>query len=261
MRDVVTSYSLTFLCTGYFLYSMNKILSIYNIFLKEYGPQGWWPIINNKTLICEYHKSAPRNTEDKLEIVIGAILAQNTQWHPNVVLALQKLKQNNLLDIQKILKIGNKRLANIIRSSGYHNQKAIKLKNFCNYLKKKYKGNINVFFRKDLSSLRNELLSIKGIGPETADSIILYAAKKPIFVIDSYSKRIMSRVGLVEEHVKYQELQDVFHNSLERDAKVFNEYHALFVEHAKNYCRKKPLCHKCPIKSMCNHGKQFIAGN
>ena len=237
---------------------MNPFLTIYNILHKEFGSQGWWPIINDKTLKCEYHKNAPRNNKERLEISLGAILAQNTQWHPNVVIAIQNLKKENLLDIRKIIKANNKKLANIIKSSGYHNQKAIKLKNFCKHIKHNYKGDISLFFRKDIAKLREELLSIKGIGPETADSIILYAACKPIFVIDAYSKRIISRIGLCNEDVKYQELQELFHNALEKDTKMFNEYHALLVEHAKQYCRKQPLCNECPLLQMCNYGKQFI---
>lgn len=238
---------------------MTHLPTIYNILLKKFGPQGWWPIINDKTLKCEYHQNAPKNNKEKLEISLGAILAQNTQWHPNVVIAIQNLKKTNLLDIRKIIKADNKKLAGIIRSSGYHNQKTIKLKNFCKYIEHNYKGDIGLFFKKDIPKLRGELLSIKGIGPETADSIILYAAEKPVFVIDAYTRRIMSRIGICNEDANYHELQEIFHNALDSDAQLFNEYHALFVEHAKQYCRKQnPLCHECPLLELCNYGKQFI---
>ncbi len=236
---------------------MNKILTIYSILSQKFGSQGWWPIVNEKTGECEYHQNAPKNNREKLEIALGAILAQNTQWNPNVVKALVQLKKENLLDIRKLLKADTKKLGKLIRSSGYYNQKATKLKNFCKYIEHNYKGDISLFFRKDADKLREELLSIRGIGPETADSIILYAAQKPIIVIDAYAKRIISRVGLCPEDVSYEKLQALFQDSLEHNAEIFNEYHALLVEHAKQYCRKQePLCSACPLLKLCDYGRQ-----
>jgi len=283
-----------------------SIKKIYKSLHKAYGKQGWWPIVNDKTLLCEYHKNTPKNESEALEVCFGALLTQGTQWYPNVVRAIQQLKlgrpftkkeleviqqaeilqaeihgngekvtkkhiltqntnwknvekaiinlnKNKLININKIIKINKKKLALIIRSSGYHNQKAKKLKNFCQFLLKNYNGRINDFFSDDIDKLRNELLSVKGIGPETADSIILYSTKKPIFVIDAYTKRIFNRIGYKEE--TYDEFQGLFMGNLEHDEKLFNEYHALIVEHGKNVCKTKPLCKECFLKPNCKFGK------
>lgn len=235
---------------------MHKLLTIYNILHNQYGLQGWWPIVDCGSGKCDYHGKAPRNNKERLEIAIGALLAQNTQWNPNVVKALIELKKANLLDIRKLLKADSKKLGKLIRSSGYYNQKVLKLKEFCRHLEHNYKGDISQFFSKDAAKLREELLSIKGIGPETADSIILYAAQKPIFVIDAYAKRIIARIGFSKETDDYHELQRLFHGSLEQDASVFNEYHALLVEHGKRYCHKQePACSPCPLLDLCIYGK------
>ena len=285
------------------------IKQIYNTLLKTYGHQGWWPIIDNDTLLCEYHVNAPKNGSEALEICLGSLLTQGTQWFPNVVRSLQQLKlgrpftkqelevirqleitqgtmlrnkqkrtkstiltqntnwknaekaivqlnKKHLINIKKIMKIDNKKLALIIKSSGYHNQKAKKLKNFCSFLLNNYNGSIEKLFKSSIEKLRNELLSINGIGPETADSIILYAAKKPIFVIDAYTKRIINRVGFKED--VYEELQKLFMDNLDLNEKLFNEYHALLVELGKNICKKKPLCDKCQINKMCNHYNNMV---
>ena len=231
--------------------------SIYTKLHSHFGPQHWWPVTLDNKAIPKYHKNIKLNEKQKLEICFGAILTQNTSWK-NVEKAIIQLNKNNLIGIKKILKIDNEKLAKIIKSSGYHNQKAKKLKSFCSYIFKNYKGNLNLFFKNNIGTLRNELLSINGIGPETADSIILYAAKKPIFVIDAYTKRIMNRLGYKEE--KYDELQKLFMDNLENDEKYFNEYHALLVELGKNYCRKNnPLCSNCPINKYCNYYKTIFS--
>lgn len=267
---------------------MDKIKQIYEILLKEYGHQGWWPIVNYKTLLCEYHVTAPKNKQEALEITFSAILAQNARWFPNVVRAIQQLKlgrpfkkkelvvvkqaemlqskileykekaiftlnKGNLIDVKKIIKIDNRELAKIIKSSGYHNQKAKKLKNFCEFLLKKYNGSLDLLFKNNIKKLREELLSVNGIGPETADSIILYAAKKPVFVVDAYTKRIFCRIGCKEN--TYDEFQKLFTESLPNNERLFNEYHALIVELGKNVCKKRPLCEKCPINGHCAYYK------
>ncbi|MCH8004224.1 MAG: endonuclease III domain-containing protein [Nanoarchaeota archaeon] len=231
---------------------------IYQKLYSHFGPQHWWPVTKDREIIPKYHKNINLNEKQKLEICFGAILTQNTNWK-NVEKAIVQLNKNQLVDIKKIIKINNKKLAEIIKSSGYHNQKAIKLKNFCSFLIDNYNGNLNLFFKNNIKILREELLSINGIGPETADSIILYAAKKPIFVIDAYTKRIMNRIGYKEE--TYEELQKLFMDNLELNEKLFNEYHALLVELGKNTCKKKPLCHKCPINKMCNYHKSIYLNN
>src|SRR3989338_8198434 len=205
---------------------------IYRNLYSHFGPQNWWPVTSEK------------DTKQKLEVCFGAILTQNTNWK-NVEKAIAQLNKNNLINTKRIIDISNKKLALIIRSSGYHNQKAKKLKNFCYFLLKSYNGKLGLLFKKDIEELRKQLLSVNGIGPETADSIILYAAKKPIFVVDAYTKRIFSRIGYKEK--TYDEFQKLFMSSLPNSERLFNEYHALIVQLCKNICKNKPLCHKCPI--------------
>ena len=227
---------------------------IYDKLHSNFGPQHWWPVTKNNEITPKYHKNIKLNSKQKLEICFGAILTQNTNWK-NVEKAIINLNKNNLIDIKKIIRINNEELGQIIKSSGYFNQKAKKLKNFCSFLLKNYNGNLDLFFKNDINFLRNELLSINGIGPETADSIILYAAKKPAFVIDAYTKRIFSRVFNTKKELEYSELQNLFMNNLENHEKLFNDYHALLVELGKNICKTKPLCQKCPINGSCNYFK------
>ena len=232
---------------------MGKIKEIYGNLSTAFGPQGWWPVTEQGKLHPEY-SNGPKNEKQQLEVVFGAILTQNTSWK-NVEKAVVELNKNNLIDVRKIIKIENKKLANIIKSSGYHNQKAKKLKNFCNFLMENYNGKLRLLFKKDINKLRKQLLSVNGIGPETADSIILYAARKPIFVIDAYTKRILNRIGCKEK--TYEELQNLFMQSLPNSEKLFNECHALLVELGKSVCRKEPLCEKCPISMHCNYYKDI----
>lgn len=234
-----------------------KLNYIFSILLKKFNKQYWWPVTIEGEIQPKYHKKIRINEKQKLEICFGAILTQNTNWK-NVEKAIINLNKNNLINVNKIIKINNKKLAQIIRSSGYHNQKAKKLKNFSYFLSNNFDSNINLLFKNKIGKLRNELLSINGIGPETADSIILYAAKKPIFVIDAYTKRIMNRIGYKEQ--TYEELQKLFMN-LNNDEKLFNEYHALLVELGKNVCKKKPLCDICPLKDLCDYYKSTYLNN
>ncbi|MBU4502694.1 MAG: hypothetical protein KKA79_08910, partial [Nanoarchaeota archaeon] len=176
-----------------------------------------------------------RTPEEQFEICIGAILTQSTSWK-NVEKALLALKTSGLLNKEKLQSVNLAKLARTIKPAGYFNQKAKKIKSFV-----KYKGKIT----------REELLIIWGCGPETVDSILLYAYNKPVFVIDAYTKRIMSRLGLCDKNISYEELQDMFHKNLRKDYYLFNEFHALFVEHAKQYCRTKPVCADCQLKNMC----------
>jgi len=232
---------------------MIDLLKIYNSLFATFGPQLWWPVTEEGKLLPEY-SGGPKNEKQQLEVCFGAILTQNTSWK-NVENAIVELNKNDLIDAKKIKKIENKKLARIIKSSGYHNQKAKKLKNFCDFLLKNYNGKLNLLFKKDINELRKQLLSMNGIGPETADSIILYAAKKPIFVIDAYTKRIMSRIGYKEK--TYEELQNLFMHNIPNNEKLFNEYHALLVELGKNICKKEPLCKKCPINNDCDYFKNI----
>ncbi|MBI2672417.1 endonuclease [Candidatus Woesearchaeota archaeon] len=214
---------------------INKILEIYNILLKEFRHQGWWPI-NQKYLPADYSK--PETEEEILEICLGTILTQNTSWK-NVEKALVNLQKNNLFNLKNLQKIDVKKLAEIIKSSGYNNQKARKIKEFINFLESK----------KEIT--RENLLKIWGIGPETADSILLYVYKKPYFVIDAYTKRIFNRLGFKE--AKYEELQNLFIKNLEKNHRIYNEYHALLVKLGKDICKTKPLCDKCPLNKICKY--------
>lgn len=238
---------------------MTNLTQIYNILISKYGYQGWWPVTPTG---CRGPEKKPlygiglKNDKQKFEIIVGAILTQNTAWK-NVEKAIINLNKNNLIDIDKIIKIDEKELANLIRPSGYYNQKSKKLKAFARHLKQNYNTSLKKLFQKPTPSLRKELLIIHGIGPETADSIILYAAEKPVFVIDAYTKRIFSRIGLCKEDISYDELQKLFMDSLQHDTQLFNEYHALIVVHGKNVCKKKPLCRGCCLGKVCGFRKNL----
>jgi len=221
---------------------MSQLMEIYNILYSHFGPQGWWP-------------AHSKGEKRKFEICIGAILTQNTAW-ANVEKAIINLKNHGLLDIGKIRSADEKKLAGLIKSSGYYNQKAKRLKRFAAFVYKKH-GSLSKFFLLDAEKLRQELLQLNGIGPETADSIMLYSAQKPVFVIDAYTKRIFNRLGFCRENVYYDDLQKLFMQSLPPDISLFSEYHALIVEHAKSYCRKRPLCEECVLNEECKFGKKI----
>lgn len=210
-----------------------NLLNIYQILYKSFGPQHWWP------------------GETPFEIIIGAILTQNTNWQ-NVEKAIDNLKQHNHLTPPAIKKIYINKLAQHIRSSGYFNIKARRLKEFIKFLYNNYNGNLTAMGKSNLALLREQLLEVKGIGPETADSILLYALNKPVFVIDAYTKRIFSRHKFFHEKSAYHEIQDFFMKNLPNKIQLFNEYHALIVRLGKEYCKTKPLCGNCPISTF-NH--------
>ena len=208
-----------------------RINELYDALSKRYGPQGWWP------------------AETELECVLGAILTQNTAWK-NVEKALGNLKEKNLISIEKLALLPTPSLAILIRPSGYFNQKAVKIKNFINFIMESYDGSLEKMFEEDGQKLRDKLLKIKGIGPETADSILLYAARKPVFVVDAYTYRILLRHGLIPEETNYGEIQELFMDSLPEDVQLFNEYHALLVHLAKKACKKNEACDTCPLKGI-----------
>ncbi|KYK24439.1 hypothetical protein AYK26_06740 [Euryarchaeota archaeon SM23-78] len=221
---------------------MNRIKKIYQIIYKAYGPQGWWPLTERYRFIPVHKGKKPSTKQIKFEIIIGAILTQNTAWK-NVEKALIELNKRRLLDIKKLKSLPANKLGAIIKPSGYYNQKAKKIKAMIEFLE----------LGKDVN--RENLLSIWGIGPETADSILLYAYEQPFFVIDAYTKRIFSRLGLAHKNASYKELQKMFHKALPKDVEMFKEYHALLVEHGKRYCRIKPLCEECVLRRECNYAK------
>lgn len=209
---------------------LNKI---FFLLLNKFGPQNWWP------------------AETVFEVIVGAILTQNTSWK-NVEKAILNLKKSELLSPEKLSKLDDFELALLIKSAGFFNLKAKRLKNFLRFLEK---NSFDLETIKKIPNLREELLKIKGIGKETADSILLYAFDIPYFVIDAYTKRIFSRIGFLDEKASYEDFQELFHNNLPKDIHLYNEYHALIVKLAKEYCRKRPLCYECPIKELCQYGK------
>ena len=190
-----------------------------------------------------------------MDVVIGAILTQSAAW-TNVERAIAGLKEAECWSLSAIRRRPLHELAAIIRPCGYFNAKARKLKAFAEHVAIHYGGNLSAFLGKDLVPLREELLSIHGIGPETADDILVYAAEKPSFVIDSYTRRIVHRVGLMPEDPTpgYQTYQALFHDNLPRDAHLFNEYHALLDQHAKVACAKVPKCSGCCLQDICATG-------
>ncbi len=232
----------------------NKVREIYSRLYSFFGPQGWWPVYSDDG--PGYHPgdfSYPRTERQRIEIAFGAILTQQTAWK-NVEKALNNLINENLIDFERILEIPEESLQSLIISSGYYRQKAERLRIFSEFVLNNY-GNLESLFSLDLPELREELLSVKGIGKETADSIILYSAKKPIFVVDAYTFRAAERIGLVDVR-DYDTLQELFHSSIETDVEIYNEYHALFVELGKRYCTKKPMCEGCPLRDLCAYNKK-----
>jgi len=224
---------------------------LYEILQKKFGDLNWWPMDRS------YHiknKSDPR-----FEVIIGAVLTQNTAWS-NVEKALDNLKSKKMLDINHISNLKIKELSTLIKPSGFFNQKADRVKNLSNYLLKNYNGNLDDFFNRDIKTIRKELLSLNGIGPETADSIILYAGNLPVFVVDAYTKRICERIPLNTD-LTYDSIQRFFETELTKNfdksdlVKIYNQLHAMIVILAKDYCKKKPACSDCPLKNYCSFNK------
>jgi len=211
--------------------SAGQLKDIYNLLLKRFGPQHWWP------------------GDTPFEVIIGAILTQNTNW-TNVVKAIANLKKAKLLIPERLHAIDTARLAELIRPAGYFNIKAARLKNFLNWFFENYSGNLKNLDVVPTDRLREELLSIKGIGPETADSILLYALDRPVFVVDAYTARIAARHHLIDSGAGYDEIKELFESRLASDVKLFNEYHALLVRLGKEFCRPTPRCETCPLNQF-----------
>jgi len=212
------------------------LIKIYRTLYQTYGPRHWWP------------------GETSFEVMVGAILTQNTSWR-NVEKAIQKLKGKGVLNPEGIHHLKRSELARLIKSSGYYRIKTDRLKSFIDFLFEEYDGNIKKMGRERLGELREKLLGVKGIGPETADSILLYGLEKPIFVVDAYTRRILSRHGIISEKASYEEVQKLFMDYLPRDEKLFNEYHALFVYLGKTVCKKIPRCEICPLRDKIGNKK------
>ena len=216
----------------------NLLIEVYRRLYDSYGPQGWWP------------------GESRFEVIVGAILTQSTAW-VNVEKALASMRAAGCWSFEAISALPEKELSAIIRSSGYYNAKARKLQAFASHVLERYDGNLGEMFGQDVASLRAELLSLHGIGEETADDIIVYAAGKPSFVIDSYTRRIVDRMGLAPpgRNPGYAAYQALFQDNLPAETRMFNEFHALLDHHAKVTCRKRePLCSDCCLADICKTG-------
>ncbi len=208
---------------------MNRFLKVYRVLTSEYNTENWWPIYDGK--------------EPFTEISVGAILTQNTNWK-NVEKALKNLRDNDLLVLEKLQKIDEEKLRELIKPAGFYRRKAKTIKEFASKIR-------------DTENISREfLLSIKGIGKETADSILLYALDKPVFIVDAYTKRLFSRLGLIEENLSYDSFQKEIYRNLPEDVDMFRKFHAGIVEHSKKICRKNPLCSGCPLEHICIYKKR-----
>lgn len=202
----------------------------YDRMLAAFGPQHWWP------------------GETPFEVIVGAVLTQNTNWK-NVELAIENLREANVLRLDAIHRLATEELEKLIRPAGYFRVKAKRLKNVVGHITENY-GTVSAMFELDWRELRADLLGVNGIGPETADSILLYAGEKPTFVVDTYTARIVKRHGWIELDADYHAIQSYFESQFDRDSQLFNEYHALIVEVGKAYCKPNPKCAECPLRSM-----------
>ena len=210
-----------------------ELMQVYRRLFRHYGNLHWWP------------------GETPLEISVGAILTQNTAWS-NVEKAIQRLKENQVLSVGSLGRLSLGQLAQLIKSAGYFNVKARRLKNFISFLQSRYGGSLKKMFGLETLRLREELLSVNGTGPETADSILLYAAEKPVFVIDAYTKRIFSRHGVMAYEKSYDDFQRLFMKRLPPHVPLYNQYHALLVYLGKDFCHTRPLCESCPLNGWRN---------
>jgi len=206
---------------------------IYTRLRNEFGYRHWWPAATQE------------------EVIIGAILTQSVSWK-NVKKAIFNLKENGLLTLKAIHEAASNDIAPLIKPTRFYNQKVKKLKSFTEFLFDRYQGSLDAMFSRSLVDLRDELLSINGLGEETVDSILLYVGNKGVFVIDAYTKRVFSRLGIIDEKMSYKECQDFFMRNLDPDTKLYNDYHAQIVYLGHHYCKKSnPICIKCPLRPVC----------
>ncbi len=209
----------------------DKLLEIYDILYNQFGPQHWWP------------------GDSPFEIIVGAILTQNTNWS-NVEKAINNIKEAQCLSPEALYTMNDTDLADLIRPAGYFRLKAGRLKYLLQWLFDRFNGQLHQAESLSTDNLRQALLSVKGIGPETADSILLYAFERPVFVVDTYTARITTRHGLISPPFEYHDLQELFQGNLVNDVALFNEYHALLVRLGKDYCKPKPRCAECPLNPL-----------
>ncbi len=213
-------------------YDVGMLHEVYEKLLAAFGPQRWWP------------------GDTPFEIIVGAVLVQNTAWR-NVERAIENLRDAGLMEPTKLYAVAEPELAELIRPAGYYQVKARRLRNLLKLIVERYDGSLDAMFRKDLARLRVELLGVSGIGPETADAILLYAGGLPTFVVDTYTHRVLARHGWIGYDAGYDEIKDHFELNLPADAALYNEYHALMVRVGKEFCRKtEPKCAECPLADM-----------
>ncbi len=206
---------------------------IYKILRKHFGYLNWWP------------------AETPFEMAVGAILTQNVAWS-NVEKSIQNLRKKRLLNLHRLLEAEEETVLECITPSGYYNLKYRRLLSLLVFIRDELNGDITNLGKFELNEARNRLLSVRGVGKETADSILLYAVNFPVFVIDAYTKRAFFRIGVLKRpDMDYDEVQAVFMKNLKRDVRLYNDYHAQIIELSKNYCRKKPLCKQCPVAGLC----------
>ena len=211
--------------------SYDRLMEIYGLLFERFGRQEWWP------------------GDSRFEVIIGAILTQNTNWG-NVEKAIGNLKKADCLSAAALFEMDIQRLAELIRPAGYYNIKAGRLKSFLGWLNDNYGLDVDAMENLSVWEMREQLLGIKGIGRETADSIVLYAYEKPTFVVDTYTCRILVRHGLIDSECGYEQVKEFFESSLPNEVGLFNEFHALIVQTGKNYCKPKPKCEQCPLNSL-----------
>ncbi|MGE5404164.1 MAG: endonuclease III domain-containing protein [Candidatus Saccharibacteria bacterium] len=217
-----------------------RLMEIYDLMFTHFGPRHWWP------------------GETPFEVIVGAILTQSVSW-ANVEKAIKNLKDLDILDPHGILDAPDEVLENAVRSTRYYKQKAVKLRSFCRVLTDEFDGDLGKMFALNLNQLRDKLLSIKGVGPETADSIILYAAEKPIFVVDAYTRRIFSRLGFFSENISYEDMQAFFMKHLQPDVQFYNEYHAQIDGIGHFFCSNtRAKCSECPLSEKCGGINQIL---
>lgn len=226
------------------------LASIYRKLRARYGERNWWPIVRNGK--CEYleeFRKRNRSVKEIFEIMIGAILTQNTSWD-NVVKTIVGMKKLKLFSLNGLRNAPAGKLAVVVRPSGYYNQKAKKIKHLVRFIDSELKGDILRMRKMGREEAREKLLGIWGVGPETADSILLYGYGFPVFVVDAYTRRIFSRLGLIDDE-DYENVRRTFESGLKNDTDLFREYHAVIVEHGKNVCKTKPLCGECVLARDC----------
>ncbi len=215
---------------------MATLTEVYDRLLDAFGPQHWWP------------------ARSPLEVLVGAVLTQNTNWQ-NVEKAIDNLRRADLLGPHALCNLPSEELQELIRPAGYFRIKARRLRSLLTFLVERYDGSLEAMFSTNLSELREQLLAVHGIGPETADSILLYAGELPVFVVDTYTHRVLARHGWIAFDADYHEIQDYFQSSLPENVALYNEYHALLVRVGRDYCRKKnPQCGVCPLAELLPDG-------